>query len=187
MENKGKQPEIHKTHVKTPDFYNFYADKHFRSYKEGRTNGIIDKSTPYYVDYSTYCKVLNDFNLALRDLIIYKNLEFQMPSRMGTLSIKKKKLTPWFDENGKLVNCLPVNWKKTKELWEIDPKAKEEKKLVRHYNQHTKGFVMKWYLSKRTANFKWKSAYFFIPCRTAKSKLGQVLRENHKDVDFYLA
>lgn len=186
MENRGKQKEKYKTHIKTPDFYSYYADMHFREYKEGRVNGIIDKESPYYVDYSTYCKIVDAFNLRLRDLILYDSFDYTMPARMGLLGIRKKRITPWIDSEGKLVNNLPIDWKKTKELWAVDEKAKEEKKIVRHYNKHSKGFVAKWYFSKRTATFKWKSAYSFIPCRTAKLELSKILKDEDSKIDYYL-
>ena len=36
MNSKGKQIEIHKTHIATPDFYRFYSNKYFREVPEGR-------------------------------------------------------------------------------------------------------------------------------------------------------
>lgn len=186
MQRRGKQTEKHKTHIKTPDFYKYYANLYFREYKEGRTNGLINKDSKYYVDYSTYCKVLDIFNLNIRDLILYSSFDFNMPFRLGMLGIRKRRLTPWFDEDENLVNPLPINWGETLKLWEVDPKAKEEKKLVRHYNQHTKGFVARWYFSKKTATFKWKSAYAFIPCRTAKKELSKILKDETSTIDYYL-
>lgn len=181
---RGKQKEKHFAHIKIANFYKFYGDMYFREY-EGKKI-IIDRDTKYYVTYSEYSSVLDLFNLKLRDLILYESFDFNMPHRMGRLAIRKKKLTPWIDKNDKVVNPLPVDWKATNELWDTDSVAKEKKTLVRHYNKHSKGYVAKWYYSTKTATFKWKSAYVFIPCRTAKQKLAEILKDPNSDVDYYL-
>lgn len=183
---KGKQKEKHPAHIKGPDFYRYYANLHFREVKEGNKNGIIHKNSKYYLDYSTYSKIINIFNLKLRDIILYNTYDFTMPNRMGLLGIRKKKLTPWINEEGELVNPLPVDWKSTLDLWEVDPVAKEKKKLVRHYNKHTKGFIVQWYYSTRKATYKWKSAYGFIPCRSAKKELTKILKDEDSKIDYYL-
>lgn len=185
MQKRGKQTEKNKAHVKSLDFYRFYSIMHFKGYNEERKRVLIDRDSPYYVDYSTYNKILSDFNIALRDEILYNAFEFIMPYRMGTLSIRKKKLTPWINEEGKLVNPFPPDWKATMDLWEADPISRKQKKLVRHTNTHTQGYVAKWYYSTRNATFKWKSAYGFMPCRTAKVLLSQALKDPESSVDYY--
>lgn len=185
MQKKGKQTEKHKAHIKSLDFYKFYSIMHFKEYNEKRKRVLIDKASPYYIDYSKYCKILSSFNITLRHEILYNAFEFIMPYRMGTLSIKKKKLTPWFNEKGKLINPMPVDWKTTMELWDLDPEAKKQKKLFKHTNKHTQGYVAKWYYSTRQATFQWKSAYGFMPCRTAKVLLGKALKDEDSTVDYY--
>lgn len=118
--------------------------------------------------------------------MIHHTFDFSMPARMGLLGIRKRKITPWFDKEGNLVNPLPINWQATWELWEADPKARGLKKLVRHYNLHTNGYIAKWYYSKTLATYKWKSAYGFIPCRTAKTELGKALMDPDSKVDYYI-
>ena len=184
MKKKGKQKERHPAHIKIANFYKFYGDLYFREY-EGKKI-IIDRDTKFYVPYSEYSAVLDSFNMKLRDLILYDSFDFIMPHRMGMLAIRKKKLTPWIDENNNLVNPLPVDWKTTMDLWDTDPVAKEKKTLVRHYNKHTKGYVAKWYYTTKNATYKWKSAYAFIPCRTAKQMLAEVLKDPNNDIDYYI-
>lgn len=183
---KGKQQEKYKAHVKSADFYQFYSLMHFKGYCSKRNRTIIDRSSSFYVDYSTYCKVIDSFNRKLRDEILYHAFDYSMPFRMGYLGIRKRKLTPWINEAGELVNPLPPDWKATLDLWEVDPKAKEQKKLVRHFNEHTKGYIAQWYYSTARATYQWKSAYSFIPCRTAKIELSKILKNEKLEVDYYL-
>lgn len=186
IKRRGKQKEKHKAHVKSSEFYEHYSLSYFKKHEERRNRLIINRDTPFYVDYSTYCKVIDMFNKKLRYEILYNSLDFNMPYKLGTLGIRKRKHEPYIGENGELVNKLPPDWKTTLDLWEKDPKAREQKKLIRHDNQHTKGFIAIWYYSRTRANYKWKSAYSFIPCRTAKLELSKILKDEDNEIDYYL-
>jgi len=189
MTKKGKQKEKYVAHIKSKDFFDYYAKKYFKDFTNEKGEEIkrakIDRDTPYYVEYDLYCKVISAFNLEIRKLILNESFDFVLPRRMGILGIRKKKITPWINEEGDLVNPLPPDWKATMELWEVDPKAKAEKKLVRHFNKHTNGYIVQWYYSTRKANYKWKSAYSFIPCRTAKVELCTILKTPNNKIDYY--
>lgn len=183
---RGKQQEKYKAHIKSEDFYKFYSAMHFKGFDEKKGRVLIDRSSSFYVDYSKFCKVIDAFNLKLRDEILLNSFDFNMPYRLGLLGIRKKKLTPWINAEGVLVNPLPVDWKATLDLWEADPEAKRLKKRVRHFNEHSKGYIGQWYYSTSKATYQWKSAYAFIPCRTAKLMLKDILTDEDSKVDYYL-
>lgn len=185
MTTKGKQTEKHKAHIKTKDFYDHYAGLHFKGHEEKRNRVIIDRSSPFYVDSKTYGSILEDFNLMIRDEIVNESKDFKMPSRLGTLGIRKKKRVPYVDDDGKVVNNLPIDWNKTRKLWESSPKAKAEKKLVRFYNEHSNGFVAKVRMFKVNANYKNKSIYTFIPTRTVKSMISENMTNRFSKVDYF--
>ena len=173
--------------IKSKEFYEFYACQHFKQYTEtARQRGIINKSSKYYMNIQTYNKLLDTLNIALRDLIINESFEFNIPYRLGVLAIKKSKPEPYIDENGNVVNILPVDWKSTLELWEEDEDSKNRKILVRHLNAHTQGYVVKWKYDIKKANYTFKSAYKFIPCRAAKRLLTPILKDPTNKTDFYL-
>src|SRR6218665_628285 len=186
MKRRGKQSEKHKAHIKSLDFYKYYRNLYLKALNKETNKEQINKNSQYYVEYSLFNKIIDEFNLAIRDEILYETFDFNIPYRMGILGIRKRKLTPWFNAEGKLINPLPIDWKATNDLWDADEKARNEKKLVRHYNKHTNGYVAKWFFSTRKATFKWKSAYAFIPCRTAKVELGKILTDPNNKVDFYV-
>lgn len=173
--NKGKQSEIHKTHIATPDFYLFYANKYFREVPEGRHRGVIHKDSRFYMDGALYSKLIDDFNKGVRDIMLYDSFDFKMPARMGTMCIRKRKLTPYIDKEGEYKNPLPIDWAATKELWDEDPESKEVKRLVRHRNEHSNGFIAEWTLLRNMATFTNKSAYDFKAARTAKHLLSNVM------------
>ena len=186
MRKKGKQTEKYKAHIKSAEFYEFYSREYFKKHELKRNRLIIDRTSSFYVSFSEYCKVLDAFNMCLRDEILFNSFDYNMPSRLGLLGIRKKKLTPWINEEGKLINPLPIDWKATMDLWEVDEEAKRLKKLVRHFNEHSKGFIAQWYYSTTKATYQWKSAYAFIPCRTAKLELSKILKNEDSEIDYYL-
>ena len=187
MEKRGKQEEVFKTHVATPEFYKYYGDKHFREIKEGNVRGKLHKDSPYYVDSATYSRIVDIFNKEVRRIIIEESFDFRMPARLGRIGIRKRKVSPYINSKGDYVNPLPVDWKATHELWEDNPEAKEEKKLVRHRNKHSGGYIAQWTFMKRSANFKNKSAYSFKATRTAKQLLGEIMLSfDEHSIDYQL-
>ena len=105
---------------------------------------------------------------------------------LGTIKVVKFKPKFKFDEDGKLIKGkLYPNWKATKELWAKNSKAKEEKKLIYHVNDHSEGYQYKWvYDTYRNKSIN-KSAYNFIPVRTNKRRIPSLLHNDDFRGDFY--
>jgi len=168
------------------DYYDYYAINNFKEYLEGEKRGIIYKNSKYFVDRATYSKIVSDFNQMVCEEIMYENFEFKLPARMGDVSIKKYKPKMEFDENGLLITrSLPVDWKATNELWAENPEAKEAKKLVRFTNEHTKGYISKWYYGKASANYRFKSGYVFKASRANKREIAKILKDEDLNIDYY--
>lgn len=173
--------------IKSRDFYEFYASIYFKEYLDGkRKRAIVNRNSRYYITYQKYCEVISDLNIGLRNLIVEKSFDFNIPYRLGNLSIKKSKLEPFINNEGELVNILPIDWKATKDLWSIDEDAKTKKTLVRHLNKHSQGYVMRWKYNVLKANYMFKTVYRFIPCRTAKRMITSVVKDENNKVDYYL-
>jgi hypothetical protein len=184
MLNKGKQAEKYKIHVATEDFYKHYCYSTFKE-KVGKKS-IIHRDSKFCVSRGDYGKIISDFNSLIAQEIILDNFEYKMPARMGVISIKKKKPKIYFDMDGKMVNRMPIDWKATKDLWAEDPESKELKKLVRHTNEHTQGYIPYWSFNSYTGTFKHKTVYKFIATRTHKRFLTTVLKDPNIEVNYYL-
>lgn len=184
--NKGKQKEKFPAHITTTDFYNHYAYTYFKYVKEGNKYATTNRNSRFYMTKATYTKILSTFNKKVRDKIINEAFDYSLPYRLGDLGIRKRKLSAYIGEDGEFHNPHPIDWKSTKILWSEDEKAKEEKKLVRFLNKHTQGYVMSWKYSVRRANYKNKSAYDFIPCRTAKRMVTKAILDEDSKIDFYI-
>ena len=100
----------------------------FKFYKTKRNSEVNITAS----EFSSICK---DFNKRVSNLIIYENFSFLLPFRMGRIRIRKYKPKTYIQEDGSLDKSrLRPDWKATKKLWEQNPKAKEDKKLVFHLN-----------------------------------------------------
>jgi hypothetical protein len=80
------------------------------------------------VDIKTYLKVVHLFMKFIISEVL-KGERINFPEKMGSLEVKGAKQKLWVDKDGK-VRGLSPNWRKTKELWDSNEKAKQEKTLV---------------------------------------------------------
>jgi len=184
MQNKGKGKEKVKVDIGMADFYKYYCNTTFKEKIKNKI--VVHHNSVYNVKRSLYGEIIEFFHSRITDEIMLDNFEFKLPARLGILSIKKRKPKLRLDEDGKVINTMPVDWKATKELWEEDPESKESKKLVRHLNEHTNGFINKWCYDTYTATFKNKTVYKFRPTRTLKRGFCQILKDPNLNLNYYL-
>ena len=157
-----------KHHYGMPDYYNFYIKTYNKDIPPKKFNNII-----------------TDFNLKLQDLIIEENLIYLLPHLNLELLLKKDKRKPRIVD-GKLINNLPIDWKKTNELWERDQEAKEKKLLVRINNSHTSGHVFRIYCKKFKSTLKNRGLYKWTTIRQFARKLKTAINNPKKNIDAYL-
>lgn len=134
------------------DFYNLYCSK---SEKKGRQP----------IDYKTFSSVMKDFNLLLRDKIVYKSERVMLPYKMGELYIRK----------------FEVNYDPEKQYaWKVNYKASKEAG-TRIYHGEPFGYGWKW--NKSPVRLKGKRYYSFKPCRKASRLIADAVK--NKNVDYY--
>ena len=148
----------------------------YKQYKETTTNEIVDSKT--YIDYA------NEFNKFLAEKVI-EGYEITLPARLGTLSIIGKKQKIKVDENGKIFGLAP-DWVKTKELWDNNPKAKEEKKLLYHTNNHTDNTIYKFLWSKNRILITNKILYSLRITRDNKRKVYSLINNGKKYITKFI-
>lgn len=170
-------------HIKTPDFYKYYVHMLLKTGK-GRE---INRKSKYFLTKSKYTEILGTINKELLGLVRNEALDFVMPARLGITCIRKYKPEIRVDEEtGKVIDKMPINWKETRKLWRENPKAKADKKFIKHFNAHSNQYVGKYMWKNRHCNFTNKTAYTFIPCRTAKIELSKVFLNENREVDYLL-
>lgn len=151
-----------KSDYKLKDIYKLYKEENFEGLQ---------------VEYSLYSKVLKDFNKLLVEHIIEDPEGIKLPLNLGHIRVRKSKVD--------LTKSLIPDWKATNELWDRNEKAKADKKLVYHLNEHREGYKYKILWDKSRAKVKNKTFYFFIPTRNFKRTLAKTLKTNLK-IDYYL-
>lgn len=109
--------------------------------------------------------IIKSINLYFQEQLL-EGKDVKFPYRMGRLEIRKYNPYVTF-KNGKLKTSLPIDWKKTIELWYEDKEAYNKKTIVRQ--EAKEGFII--YYNKILAMFNNKSFYQFIPTRAFKKKL----------------
>jgi|AntDeeMinimDraft_6_1070357.scaffolds.fasta_scaffold05246_3 hypothetical protein len=131
-----------------------------------------DYNTKYFVDfiqtrlgkkygmtYPQVSKILSMYHkLAREDFAKGESIHFK--EKLGNLQLYKEKRRVYIDENGELVNELPVNWTETFKLWKNKPDLKN-KTYIRYTNKHSDGFVFTTSYQISKATFKFKNVYSF--------------------------
>jgi hypothetical protein len=138
--------------IGTKNFYNYYKEYSIKKNRE-------------YVDYKTYSTILKEFNLALRDKLVYNSEHVTLPYRLGKLYIHKFE-NNYSEENQK---SWSIDFKKTKELGHIV------------YYGSKYGYRWKW--DKKTCIVKGKRYYTFKACRTSSRLIADAIK--NKQLDYY--
>jgi len=161
---------------KFDDIYTFYKER----YK--------DKALPKSVVKKIYQKVFPD----IVKLMVFDNLDYRMPARLGYIRVKKKLVEPKLDEDGNIdARRLSVDWKKTKRYWqklypdknEEELKAIKDKPLVRELNDHSNNYRVVWFWDKTTSNLKNQNAYYINMTRDNDRILSSGVKTNK--LNFY--
>jgi hypothetical protein len=101
---------------------------------------------------------------------------------LGDLYLIKIKRKVYINDNGELVNNLPVDQGATNALWKQKPELRG-KTFVRHINQHSSGYLFKLKHHSFKVALANKSIYSFKFSRTLKGKLSKNIL--NKEVNAY--
>lgn len=160
----------------TTDFGIGDAYKHYKE-EHGNVQNINN---------SVFSSICKEFYASVSEAIIYQAFDFKLPFRLGRLRVRKYKPKLSFKEDGSLNKSkLRPDWAATKALWAEDEKAKENKQLVYHMNEHSNGYQHRWFWEKRTSNIPNHSAYCFIPSRNNKRTLAAAIKNENIEVDYF--
>ena len=126
------------------------------------------------INISQYVQIINHFMKFLSSKLLSTG-EINIPERLGKLSIFGKKVNVRI-EDGEIKGLAP-DWVKTKELWESDEEAKNNKQLVYHFNEETNGIRYKFAWSKNRVLVSNKTLYNLRMTRSNKRELSRLVRE----------
>ena len=126
------------------------------------------------INISEYVQIINQF-MKFLILKLLSTGEIILPERLGRLSIFGKKVNVRI-ENGEIKGLAP-DWVKTKQLWDSDEEAKNNKQLVYHFNEETNGIRYKFAWSKNRVLVSNKTLYNLRMTRSNKRELSKLVRE----------
>jgi hypothetical protein len=125
-------------------------------------------------------------------LMVFENLDYRMPARLGSIRVRKKEVGPKIDKNGNLdTRNLSIDFKATKKLWEklYPGKTAEEinliegKPIIRETNDYNGGYRLHWYWDKLTSNLLNQSAFYINMTRGSDEILSRGAKTNQ--LNFY--
>ena len=153
------------------DLYNFYKER-------------ANFGNP--VDYEIFMSVLKEFNTRILGSIIGQGNRFYIPAGLGSFVMSKKKAVLVIEEDGSISKYgFPVDWARTKELWNRDPDAKKKKKFVYHINEDEGNNVyrFKWFKPRSTiGNY---TGYKFVLSSTNRKRLKDIIKSGIARTDKY--
>lgn len=126
------------------------------------------------INISEYVQIINQF-MKFLILKLLSTGEIILPERLGRLSIFGKKVNVRI-EDGEIKGLAP-DWVKTKQLWNSDEEAKNNKQLVYHFNEETNGIRYKFAWSKNRVLVSNKTLYNLRMTRSNKRELSKLVRE----------
>ena len=126
------------------------------------------------INISEYVQIINQF-MKFLILKLLSTGEIILPERLGRLSIFGKKVNVRI-EDGEIKGLAP-DWVKTKQLWDSDEEAKNNKQLVYHFNEETNGIRYKFAWSKNRVLVSNKTLYNLRMTRTNKRALSNLVKE----------
>ena len=142
----------------------------YKRYKKENKNAVGIKD---------FVEICNNYHKFLMEKV-FQTYEVTLPCKLGTFQIVGRKTKIRFLENGQ-PNLAP-DWKKTKELWDKNPKAREERKRIFHTNDHTGGVRYKLHWSKKRVLVKNKSLFSFRLKRHNKRKIYNLISNKNKSL-----
>ena len=119
-------------------------------------------------DYKVFRDVCDSYNKELINKVLDKSAEVKFLVRLGFFRVKKTKMN--FSDK----NTLRIDWKRSKEF----------KKRIYHMNEHTGGYKYRFYWKKGAV--KNITAYAFIPTRTNARRLASILKDEDRELDYFM-
>lgn len=161
---KVDQPRVHKV----KNSYGVYdAYKYIRKNKWFNIGRNLTEHQFYYI-----IRTINNY---LADSLI-NGKDIKLPCRMGSIEVRKIDCRPSI-KDGKIKNCLPIDWNRTLKLWSEDEEAYKERTLVKM--EDTETFKI-WY-NRAKATYNNQSFYEFKANRDLKIRLKRRIKNGNFD------
>lgn len=99
---------------------------------------------------------------------------------LGSLQLSKIKRTIEVDEDGNIINNMPIDINRTMKFWKEHPEHKN-KKYIRFINEHSDGYLFSLDYRFKRSSFRLRSFYTFKKNSTMTSNLSKNIKEGKVD------
>ena len=124
-----------------------------------------------------FCRIINAFNKHIM-LLINEGHEVKLPEKMGTLSVKGKKIETKYDEDLNRIINQSIDYGETNKLWARCPECQKNKQVIYHLNEHSDGIRYKFFWSKEKMIVENKLFYTMVFTRSNKRTLSNLITEH---------
>jgi len=171
IEDRNKRGGEASVKVKTT----YGITNYYRFYKQ--RGGALEKSA--------FSRIMKSANKILIEELIENAEEYRLPENLGKIAFRKRKNEAFMTSKGIRSNSA-VNWKKTMELWENDPRAHEARIKIKYSNMHTSRYMFKIKVFER--RFKNRQYFKMDIKRSAKRAFAQRIKTYNKPkIDAYIS
>lgn len=144
--------------------------EHFAEFKK-----LYPKEAEYFKNIRSFSQALSALNEEMWMYMLESGEPMRLPRGLGHITVYKFKIPTYKMRNGVKQLNLPIDWQKTRQLWDSDPVAKENKKVVYHFNHHSDGYSYRWGWRKKKAFLHnkeiWNMDMYRVPSRTLVKKI----------------
>lgn len=166
---KVSGPRVHKI---TNSYGVYDAYKYYRKHKPNDKKYVLTESQFFAIIRGIHNKMVEH---------LLKGGEIKFPLRMGGIELRKYKVEPRLDENGKLIYKAPIDWNATLKCWYEHEEAFKNKILIKVESRES----YKIHYTKNRAQFINKTFFYYRANRTLKNRVSQAARENKLEAFTY--
>lgn len=160
-----------KIDIKSQEQYDYYV----------KTTG-----NPLHISKRIYTEIREKFFKKIMEKVITEAYEYRFPYKMGyLLPIKYKKKIHYADNGLIKPGSFSIDYGATLKLWEENPEAAKNKKVLVHLNEHSNGFTPALWWDRRSTIVTNLRYYSFKPTRDINRTIAKVFKDPHRKVDYF--
>lgn len=149
-----------------------FVKKHLLSY-------VFYKLRPKNFAYRDISNIIGEYQKLLAD-DISNGQPVKLANGLGSFQLSKIKRGVSVNDNGEVINNMPIDMIRTFEFWKEHPEFKG-KKYIRFVNDHTNGYLFCLNFRLKSATFKLKSFYTFRKSRVLTKALSDNIKNGKVD------
>jgi hypothetical protein len=139
----------------------------------------INKKYKNTIDNKRFSAIIDEYHKFMMQKVFEGHTIF-LPNRFGCLFVVGKKQQVRIEE-GKILGLAP-DWVSTKKLWDSNPEAKANRKVLYHENAEEDGYRYRFFWSKRNIFIVNKSLYSLRVSRKNKRTLHKIIKEEGGEI-----